>query len=180
MKQYYLKRLRWMFRYTSNNALYIILKTLCLAVGIPVAAVLFVAEMATTLVNMLFSFIPLLNIVVLAVCKVIAAVCQSGFYIAILPDIKNILPNVKRKERRKRKSRKKRNKPTETSTIPFATIPTPTCLRTAKTIQTIKNRCALTLIEAHLSFVDRNPQIFTFISVIHTLFDIKWQNTTKL
>lgn len=91
MKQYYLKRLRWMFRYTSNNALYIILKTLCLAVGIPVATVLFVAEMATTLVNMLFSFIPLLNIVVLAVCKVITAVCQSGFYIAILPDIKKYL-----------------------------------------------------------------------------------------
>ena len=80
-----------MFRYTSNNALYIILKTLCLAVGIPVATVLFVAEMATTLVNMLFSFIPLLNIVVLAVCKVITAVCQSGFYIAILPDIKKYL-----------------------------------------------------------------------------------------
>ena len=88
MKQYYLARLHWIFNYTSTKWWYIIAKTLCLLIGVPIYAVCFVVEMVLTFVNMLFSWIPILNVVVMFICKILITVFGSTFYICILPDIK--------------------------------------------------------------------------------------------
>ena len=88
MKEYYLTRLHWIFNYTTNKWWYYIVKTLCLIVGVPIYAVSFVVEMVLTTVNMLFSWIPILNIVVMFICKLLITMFGATFYICILPDIK--------------------------------------------------------------------------------------------
>lgn len=87
MKEYYLERLQWIFRYTSKNFFYCIGKTLCLIVGIPVYAVMFTVEMVLTFVNMIFSVIPILNVVVGVICKAIVFVIDKTFFICILTDL---------------------------------------------------------------------------------------------
>ena len=57
MKQYYQEKLHWVFNYTSKNFFYVVAKTLCLVVGLPLFAVSFVLDMVLTAVYMLFSFI---------------------------------------------------------------------------------------------------------------------------
>ena len=88
MKQYYLQRLHWIFNYTSRKWWYCIVKTLCLIVGIPIYAVSFAVEMILTGINMIFSWIPILNVVVMVICKVLITVFGATFYICILPDTK--------------------------------------------------------------------------------------------
>lgn len=88
MKEYYLARLHWIFNYTTNKWWYYILKTLCIIVGAPIYAVSFVIEMVLTAINMLFSWIPILNVVVMAICKLLITVFGATFYICILTDIK--------------------------------------------------------------------------------------------
>lgn len=89
MKQYYLERLHWIFNYTSKNVFYCIGKTLCLIVGIPIYAVMFAAEMVLTFVNMIFSWIPILNVVVGVICKSLVFLIDKTFFICILTDIGN-------------------------------------------------------------------------------------------
>ncbi len=86
-KHYYNERLQWIFRYTSKNFFYCLAKTLCLIVGIPVYAVMFVLEMVFTFVNMLFCWIPILGMVVGVICKSIIFVVDKAFFICILTDI---------------------------------------------------------------------------------------------
>ena len=88
MKEYYLQRLHWIFNYTSRNFFYCVFKTLCLIVGVPLYAVSFVIEMVFTFVNMIFGWIPLLNMLVSVICKSVIWVFDKTFYICILPDIK--------------------------------------------------------------------------------------------
>ena len=88
MKEYYQQRFHWIFRYTSKNFWYCIAKTLCIVVGLPIYSVMFLVEMALTLVNMLFCWIPVLNVVVTVVCKALMSLIGLTFYICILPDIK--------------------------------------------------------------------------------------------
>lgn len=88
MKEYYLERLQWIFRYTSKNFFYCIAKTLCLIVGVPIYAVMFVVEMVLTFINMIFSVIPILNVVVGVICKAIIFVVDKAFFICILTDIR--------------------------------------------------------------------------------------------
>ena len=88
MKEYYQQRFHWIFRYTSKNFWYCIAKTLCIVVGLPIYSVMFLVEMALTLVNMLFCWIPVLNVVVTVVCKALISLIGWTFYICILPDIK--------------------------------------------------------------------------------------------
>ena len=88
MKEYYLNRLHWIFKYTNGKWWYIVVKTLCLIVGAPIYAVSFVVEMLLTAINMLFSWIPVLNVVVMVLCKLLINVFGATFYICILPDIK--------------------------------------------------------------------------------------------
>lgn len=88
MKEYYQQRFHWIFRYTSKNFWYCIAKTLCIVVGLPIYSVMFLVEMALTLVNMLFCWIPVLNVVVTVVCKTLMSLVGWTFYICILPDIK--------------------------------------------------------------------------------------------
>lgn len=88
MKQYYQEKLHWVFNYTSKNFFYVVAKTLCLVVGLPLFAVSFVLDMVLTAVYMLFSFIPGLNIVVMALCKFAMFLFSWPFYICILTDLK--------------------------------------------------------------------------------------------
>ena len=88
MKEYYSNRFRWMFRYTSKNFWYCLGKTLCIVVGAPIYAVCFVAEMLLTFVNMLFCWIPALNVVVGLLCKALIFLFGSAFYICVLTDLK--------------------------------------------------------------------------------------------
>lgn len=88
MKEYYQQRFHWIFRYTSKNFWYCIAKALCIVVGLPIYSVMFLVEMALTLVNMLFCWIPVLNVVVTVVCKALMSLVGWTFYICILPDIK--------------------------------------------------------------------------------------------
>ena len=96
MKEYYLIRLHWIFNYTRKAWWYYIVKTLCLIVGVPIYAVSFVMEMVLTAINMLFSWIPVLNVVVMVLCKVLITLFGSTFYICILPDIRQYRAATKR------------------------------------------------------------------------------------
>jgi len=88
MKEYYKQRWHWVFNYTSKNFGYCLLKTLCLVVGLPLYSVAFVLEMVLTGINMIFSWIPILNVVIYVICKSLMIVFGSTFYICILTDIK--------------------------------------------------------------------------------------------
>lgn len=87
MKQYYADRFRWIFNYRKKGFLYGLVKTLCIVVGFPCYLVGFAVEMVLTLVNALFCWIPLLNVAVQVVCKVLIAIVNIPFYWCILPDI---------------------------------------------------------------------------------------------
>ena len=91
MKEYYLQRLHWIFHYKNKKFFYCLAKTLCLIVGVPIYAVCFCLEMLFTGVNMIFSWIPILNVVVMVICKVFVFLFGSTFYICILPDLKEYL-----------------------------------------------------------------------------------------
>ena len=88
MVNHYAERFQWIFKYTSKNFGYCILKTLCIIVGLPIYLVCFVAEMALTLVNLLFSFVPGLGLVVMLVCKMLMWVIDKPYYICVLTDLK--------------------------------------------------------------------------------------------
>lgn len=88
MKKYYKERFGWIFRYTSKNVFYCIAKTLCIIIGLPIYSVMFAVEMILTGINMLFSWIPILNVVVTVICKSLIFLTDKTFYICILTDIK--------------------------------------------------------------------------------------------
>ncbi|MBQ8434234.1 MAG: hypothetical protein IJX23_05470 [Clostridia bacterium] len=88
MVNHYAERFQWIFKYTSKNLGYCILKTLCIIVGLPIYLVCFVAEMALTLVNLLFSFVPGLGLVVMLVCKMLMWIIDKPYYICVLTDLK--------------------------------------------------------------------------------------------
>lgn len=87
VKEYYLNRFKWIFNYTSNNFLYIIAKTLCIIVGLPIYCVVFALEMVLTFVNMLFCWIPILSVVMTVICKGTILIIDKLYYICILTDI---------------------------------------------------------------------------------------------
>ena len=88
MKEYYSERFHWIFNYTRKDFAYCLLKTLCVVVGLPIYAVAFVIEMLFTAINMLFSWIPILNVLVTVICKAIVWLFGMTFYINILTDLK--------------------------------------------------------------------------------------------
>ena len=88
MKEYYLERFHWIFNYTRKDFLYCLLKTLCVVFGLPIYAVAFVIEMIFTAINMIFCWIPILNVVVTVICKAIVWLFGMTFYISILTDLK--------------------------------------------------------------------------------------------
>lgn len=89
MKEYYLNRFKWIFRYTSKNFWYCIGKTLCIIVGLPIYCICFAVEMILTAINMLFSWIPGFNIIIGILCKILIILFGSLFYICVLTDIKS-------------------------------------------------------------------------------------------
>lgn len=88
IRRFYRERFGWIFRYTSTNFLYCIAKTLCIIIGLPIYSVMFAVEMILTGVNMIFSWIPILNVVVTVICKSLIFLTDKTFYICILTDIK--------------------------------------------------------------------------------------------
>ena len=88
MKEYYSERFHWIFNYTRKDFLYCLLKTLCVVVGLPIYAVSFVIEMIFTAINMLFCWIPILNVLVTVICKAIVWLFGMTFYINVLTDLK--------------------------------------------------------------------------------------------
>ena len=88
MIQHYAERFQWIFKYTSKNLGYCVLKTLCIIVGLPIYLVCFVAEMALTIANLLFSFIPGLGLVIMLVCKMLMWIIDKPYYICVLTDLK--------------------------------------------------------------------------------------------
>ncbi len=88
MLQHYAERFAWIFKYTRKDFGYCLLKTLCIIVGLPIYLVCFVAEMVLTLVNLIFSWIPVLNGVVMLLCKILMWLFDKPFYICVLTDLK--------------------------------------------------------------------------------------------
>lgn len=88
MKQYYAERFGWVFRYTSKNFFYCLAKTLCVIIGLPIYCVMFMLEMLLTAINMIFCWIPIINVVITTICKALIWVFDKTFYICILTDIK--------------------------------------------------------------------------------------------
>lgn len=88
MKEYYSERFHWIFNYTKRDFLYCLLKTLCVIVGLPIYAMSFVIEMIFTAINMLFCWIPIINVLVTIICKAIVWLFGLTFYINILTDLK--------------------------------------------------------------------------------------------
>ena len=88
MLHHYAERFQWIFRYTSKNFGYCLLKTLCIIVGLPIYLVCFVVEMVLTLVNLIFSVVPGLGLVVMLVCKVLMWIVDKPYYICVLTDLK--------------------------------------------------------------------------------------------
>ena len=88
MKEYYSERFHWIFNYTRKDFGYCLLKTLCVAVGLPIYAVAFAVEMIFTAINMIFCWIPVLGVVVMVICKSLVWLFGMTFYINILTDLK--------------------------------------------------------------------------------------------
>ena len=88
MKEYYKQRFYWIFNYTSKNFFYAVAKTLCIAVGLPLYCVAVAIEMLLTVVNLAFSWIPILSVVVTVICKAIIVVVNLPYYICVLTDLK--------------------------------------------------------------------------------------------
>lgn len=87
VKEYYINRFKWIFNYTSDNFFYIVAKTLCIIVGLPIYCVVFALEMVLTFVNMLFCWIPILSVVMTVICKGTILIIDKLYYICILTDI---------------------------------------------------------------------------------------------
>lgn len=87
MKEYYSERFNWIFEYTSKNFFYCLAKTLCIIVGLPIYCVMVAVEMVLTFVNMIFSWIPVLGMVIGVICKAIIYLVEKTFFICILTDL---------------------------------------------------------------------------------------------
>lgn len=85
---YYKGRFQRIFTYTSKKWYYVIAKTLCVAVGLPLYVALLPLDIVNFLLYALFSFIPVLNVFFLFICRVLSIICGAGHYIGILPDAK--------------------------------------------------------------------------------------------
>lgn len=85
---YYKGRFQRIFIYTGKKWYYIIAKTLCVAVGLPLYVALLPLDIVNFLIYALFSFIPYLNTFFLFICRTVSIICGAGHYIAILPDAK--------------------------------------------------------------------------------------------
>lgn len=88
MREYYTERFKWIFQYANKNFFYCLAKTLCLIIGLPIYCVMVAVEMVLTFVNMIFSWIPILGMVIGVICKGIIYLIDKTFFLCILPDIK--------------------------------------------------------------------------------------------
>ena len=99
LQEYFSSRIKAIFTYTSKKWYYVILKTLCVIIGAPLYFALIPLDLLTFVLYALFSWIPILNTVVLILCKTLSFVFSVGYYIAILPDAKKFADIAKEKLR---------------------------------------------------------------------------------
>jgi len=99
LREYFSSRIKAIFTYTSKKWYYVVLKTLCVIVGAPLYFALIPLDLLTFVLYALFSWIPILNTVVLILCKTLSFVFSVGYYIAILPDAKKFADIAKEKMR---------------------------------------------------------------------------------
>lgn len=91
MKDYYLSKIRDIFTYTSRRWHYVLFKTLCVIVGAPLFFVLLPLDLLVVFIYALFSWIPVLSIVFLVLCKTLTIVFGAGYYISVLPDARKFV-----------------------------------------------------------------------------------------
>lgn len=84
-------RIKSILTYSSKKWYYVLLKTLCIIVGLPLYIVLIPLDFLNFLVFCLFSWIPLLKVVFLFLCKIVSTLCGLGYYVGILPDAKEYI-----------------------------------------------------------------------------------------
>lgn len=97
MKEHYGSRIRAIFTYTNSKWYYVALKTLCVIVGAPLYFALLPVDFLIFIVYALFSWVPILSVFMLALCKILNIVTAVGYYIAIIPDAKAFINESKRK-----------------------------------------------------------------------------------
>lgn len=88
---YYKLRFSRIFAYNSTKWYMVIAKTLCIIVGLPLFVVLIPIDLLFFLVYALLGWIPFLGLFILFICKALSFVWSIGYYIAILPDIKQYI-----------------------------------------------------------------------------------------
>ncbi|HRX13895.1 MAG TPA: hypothetical protein P5087_02625 [Eubacteriales bacterium] len=115
LQEYFSSRIKAIFTYTSKKWYYVILKTLCVIIGAPLYFALIPLDLLTFVLYALFSWIPILNTVVLILCKTLSFVFSVGYYIAILPDAKKFADIAKEKLRFEKETEVQTN--TESVTI---------------------------------------------------------------
>ncbi|MDD4833063.1 MAG: hypothetical protein PHI78_05250 [Clostridia bacterium] len=109
LQEYFSSRIKAIFTYTSNKWYYIILKTLCVIIGAPLYFALIPLDLLTFVLYALFSWIPILNTVILILCKTLSFVFSVGYYIAILPDAKKFADIAKEKLRFEKETEEQTN-----------------------------------------------------------------------
>ncbi len=85
---YYKGRFQRIFTYTGKKWYYLLAKTLCITVGLPLYVALLPLDAVNFFIYALFSFIPYVNTFFLFICRIVSIICGAGHYIAILPDAK--------------------------------------------------------------------------------------------
>lgn len=99
LREYFSSRIKSIFTYTSNKWYYVAFKTFCVVIGAPLYFALIPLDFLTFVLYALFSWIPILNVFMLVVCKLLSFVFSVGYYIAILPDAKKYAKKAKEKMR---------------------------------------------------------------------------------
>jgi len=99
LREYFSSRIKAIFTYTSKKWYYVVFKNSLRIVGAPLYFALIPLDLLTFVLYALFSWIPILNTVVLILCKTLSFVFSVGYYIAILPDAKKFADIAKEKMR---------------------------------------------------------------------------------
>ncbi|MDD3831129.1 MAG: hypothetical protein PHW00_00470 [Clostridia bacterium] len=84
--QHYRQRFADIFNYTSRKWWYVILKTICIVVGLPLYIVLIPLDLIVFAIYVIFSWIPFVGSIFLIACRILTTLCSVGYYVAICVD----------------------------------------------------------------------------------------------
>lgn len=91
ISQHYKQRFKDIFSYSNRKWWYVLLKTLCIAVGFPIYLALIPLDFVVFFVYALFSWVPYLSTLTLFLCRILTIICGIGYYVCILPDAKHYI-----------------------------------------------------------------------------------------